>query len=316
MTFKQFKEKYQKENVAHLPHLVPPNPLVSILVQTYNHEAYITECLDGILNQQTDFNFEILLGEDASTDKTRELCIDYAEKYPEKIRVFLHHPNNKIKVMNITTGNFNAFYNFYNARGQYIAFCEGDDYWADPLKLQKQVDFLRENLDFVLSYHRFIEKFEASTDKKKQILLEQPTKNLNQTELSALIYHPLLSTACFRNRISELPEEMIQVINVDSFLLSLLGNSGKGKFQPEIEASVYRRHSGGIWTKKQKEVKLLTKILTYQKIIEYNIQLENIELVRHFRYKIKKILKMQLSYLIKTRKFRSILKTLIKYYKT
>ena len=79
--------------------------------------------------------------------RVREICIEYAQKYPEKIRLFLHHPSNKIKVLDIITGNFNGFYNFYNTRGNYIAFCEGDDYWTDPLKLQKQVDYLKKILN-------------------------------------------------------------------------------------------------------------------------------------------------------------------------
>lgn len=269
MTFKQFKEKYQRMDVEHFKHKVSSNPLVSILVQTYNHEAYIAECLDAILIQKTDFNFEILLGEDASTDSTRKICLQYAKKYPEKIRLFLHHPLNKIKVMDKVTGNFNAFYNLYHARGKYIAFCEGDDYWTDPFKLQYQTDFLNANRDFILSYHRFTEKFEQSSKKSEQLPLEQPEQDLDKNELSALFYHPLLSTVCFRNHVKDPPEEILKVINVDSFLFSLLGHYGKAKFQSEIENSVYRRHFGGIWSKKSREIQLFTKILLFKKLTFY-----------------------------------------------
>ncbi|MBZ9729062.1 glycosyltransferase family 2 protein [Salegentibacter sp. JZCK2] len=293
MNFLSFRKKYQKTEVEHFPHQVSSNPLVSVLVQTYNHEAYIAECLDGILNQKTDFDFEILLGEDASTDNTREICIDYARKYPEKIKLFLHHPSNKIKVMGINTGNFNAFYNYYQSRGEFIAFCEGDDFWKDPFKLQKQVDFLKVNPEFVLTYHKFEEKYESSSDQGDRALLEQPEKDLTKEELSGLIYLPLLSSVCFRKCFGELPEEMIQVINVDSFLISLLGNSGKAKFQPEIEASVYRRHSGGIWTKKNRETQLLTKILTFQKLACFYKDKDE-SLIARFQGKLKKTRKMLL----------------------
>ncbi|SFN73893.1 glycosyltransferase family 2 protein [Salegentibacter flavus] len=269
MDFLEFKKKYQKAEVTAFPNQVAKTPLISVLLQTYNQEDYIEQCLDAILDQQTDFDIEILLGEDDSTDKTREICLKYAEKFPDRIRLFLHQPANKIKVLNIPTGNFNAINNLYQAKGEYIAFCEGDDYWTDQHKLQKQVDFLKAKPDFVLSYHQFEEKYETQSGKENRISLEQPAKELTKEELSRLVYHPLLSTVCFRNCLRDLPEEMIQVINVDSFILSMLGTFGKAKFQPEIRASVYRRHSGGIWTKKNREIQLRTKILLFKNLVSY-----------------------------------------------
>ncbi|MBL4586794.1 MAG: glycosyltransferase family 2 protein [Flavobacteriales bacterium] len=118
------------------------NPLVSVSIETYNHVNYIKACLDSVLMQQTDFEFEIILGEDASTDGTREICIEYAERHPDKIRLFLHHRDNNISIGGKPSGRFNLLYNLSKVRGKYIARCEGDDYWTDPLKLQKQVDFL------------------------------------------------------------------------------------------------------------------------------------------------------------------------------
>ena len=85
--------------------------------------------------------FEILVGEDASSDGTRDVCIAYAKKYPKKIKLFLHSRENNIRVYGKPTAKFNSAYNSYNAKGKYIAICEGDDFWTDPLKLQKQVDF-------------------------------------------------------------------------------------------------------------------------------------------------------------------------------
>lgn len=303
MDFKKFINKYQKAEVTAYPNKVSNNPVVSVMVQTYNHEGFLQQCLDAILAQHTTFKFEVLLGEDASSDKTREICIKYAEEYPDKIRLFLHHPDNKIRVLDHLTGNYNAFYNFFQAQGTYIAFCEGDDYWTDPLKLQKQIDFLRQNSAFVLSYHPFEEIYEATPKNKKPIPLEQPSKDLNKEELSRLIYHPLLSTVCFRNCFRDLPEEMIQIINVDSFLLSILGNFGKAKYQSEITASIYRRHSGGIWSKKSKEAKFFTKILTYQKLIawyKYNMAKEQ---SLYFQRKLKQTRKMLLFFYLKERMF-------------
>ncbi len=154
MDFVEFKKKFQKIEAQEYTNSVDENPVVSICVQTYQHVNYIKQCLDGILMQETTFPFEILLGEDASTDGTREICLEYAKKYTDKIRLFSHHRENNIKINGKPTGRFNFMYNFYVARGKYIALCEGDDYWIDPFKLQKQVDFLEKNTGVDLCFHR------------------------------------------------------------------------------------------------------------------------------------------------------------------
>lgn len=148
MEFKEFKEKYEHNPVTEYPNQVIAEPLVSVCVMTYNQVSCIKECLDGILMQKTDFPIEMLLGEDASTDGTREICMEYAQKYPEKIRLLLHHRENNIKINNTPSGRFNFLFNLYSARAKYIALCEGDDFWTDPLKLQKQVDFLEKNEEY------------------------------------------------------------------------------------------------------------------------------------------------------------------------
>ena len=116
------------------------NPLVSIIVITYNQEAYICEALNSILSQQCNFEFEIIIGEDFSTDNTRKICLEYQEKYPEKINLLLQEKNKGV----IT----NYIESIKLCRGRYIAQCAGDDYWCDNLKLQKQIDFLNVNQDY------------------------------------------------------------------------------------------------------------------------------------------------------------------------
>ncbi len=163
----EFIKKYQKVEVKDYPNQVKSEPLVSVCVQTYQHVNFIKDCLEGILMQKTTFDYEILLGEDESTDGTREICLEYAEKYPVKIRLFLHRRENVIKINGNPTGRFNLFYNFSKAFGKYIALCEGDDYWTDPYKLQKQVDFLEANSDYGLvcsNYHSIIKSNEIIND--------------------------------------------------------------------------------------------------------------------------------------------------------
>lgn len=151
MKLDEFVSKYQKVPVVEYPNNVlskVPKPIVSCRVSTYQHAPYIRQCLDGILMQKTVFPFEIVIGEDESTDGTREICIEYANKYPDLIRLFLHKRANNILVDGKPTAKFQGNYTIYHLRGKYHALCEGDDYWIDPYKLQKQVDFLNENPDY------------------------------------------------------------------------------------------------------------------------------------------------------------------------
>lgn len=118
------------------------NPLVSVCMITYNHESYIHEAIKGVLIQKTNFPFELIIGEDCSTDNTRKIIREYETQYPEII-IAQYPETNRGMAKNFTTV-------IESARGKYIALCEGDDYWTDPLKLQKQVDFLEGNEEYGL----------------------------------------------------------------------------------------------------------------------------------------------------------------------
>lgn len=121
------------------------DPLVSICCLTYNHAPYIKDCLDGFLMQKTDFKFEVLIHDDASTDDTEKIIRVFEKKYPDIIKPLYETENQWIKGR-----RGSAVFNFPRAKGKYIALCEGDDYWIDPLKLHKQVTFLEENKDYGL----------------------------------------------------------------------------------------------------------------------------------------------------------------------
>src|SRR5262245_28919719 len=126
-------------------------PLVSISCMTYNHAAFIRTCLDHLLVQKTNFPFEIMIHDDASTDGTREIIEEYVSKYPEIIFPFYQKENQYSKGVR----GLSSRYNYPRCRGKYVAICEGDDYWTDPYKLQKQVDFLESHEDYVMAYHDF-----------------------------------------------------------------------------------------------------------------------------------------------------------------
>ncbi|HHX69808.1 MAG TPA: glycosyltransferase [Gallicola sp.] len=121
-------------------------PLVSVCCITYNHEDYIRDAIEGFLIQKTSFPIEIIIHDDASTDNTAQIIKEYEDKYPDLFVTILQSENQWSK----GGGSIYARFVYPRARGKYIALCEGDDYWTDPLKLQKQVDFLEDNSDYGL----------------------------------------------------------------------------------------------------------------------------------------------------------------------
>ncbi|CAN5204443.1 glycosyltransferase family A protein [soil metagenome] len=285
LDLEQIKLNWQKKEVVEIPNKVVKDPLVSIIVQTFNHVDYIGKCLDSLISQIITFPIEILLADDESKDGTREICLDYARKFPEKIKLFLHSRENNINIGGGPTANYAGIYTLLNARGKYIAVCEGDDLWTDPNKLQIQVDFLLLNPDYVLTYHPYV-TIDSNGD-----LVEspeegsQPKRDIEKKELSEGIYHPLLLTVCFKKNFREIPREMIEVINIDTFLFSFLGNYGKAKYLHHIYPSNYRKHPGGIWSARLREKKLLSKIVTYDKLKQYYLSKNNIELYNLYRKK-------------------------------
>lgn len=124
-------------------------PLVTVSCIAYNHEKYIARALDSFLMQKTDFPFEIVIHDDASTDRTPEIIREYAEKYPEIIRPMYQEENQYSKGISNISGAFN----FPRAEGKYIAMCEGDDYWIDDSKLQRQADYMEAHPDCTLCFH-------------------------------------------------------------------------------------------------------------------------------------------------------------------
>lgn len=142
-------------------------PVVSVGIITYNQAPYIRQAVDGILMQKTDFGMELVIGEDFSTDNTRAICTEYSEKYPHLIKLLP------------SRANIGAMSNFIRTleacTGRYIAFCEGDDYWTDSYKLQKQVDFLEKNEDYGLVHSDFDLFYEIH---KRRVLSENKRKNI------------------------------------------------------------------------------------------------------------------------------------------
>ena len=252
----EFIKKYQKVEVKEYPNKVKPEPLVSVCIMTYNHVNYIKDCLDGILMQITNFDFEILLGEDNSYDGTREICVEYAQKYPDKIRLFLHHRENNIKINGSPTGRFNFLYNLYSAGGKYIALCEGDDYWTDPYKLQKQVNFLEGNEEYGMCAHDVKTIYEDDWKAEKTNRFNKPIDNATFVDLIDNHFIPT-NSLIFRNHlIKKWPEWLSSpnIISGDIPLELMLAFHGKLKYFFD-EMAVKRINEGGVTADKSRKLK-------------------------------------------------------------
>ena len=227
-------------------------PYVSVCIATYQHEKFISKCIESVLEQETNFPIEILIGEDQGPDDTRKICLEFAEKNPDRIRLFLRDRSTSqlLDDEGKFVARFNGRWLRKSARGKYIALCEGDDYWDDPLKLQKQVEFLDQNPAYVISYHdaRIVDendKLIASSKLKKES--RKKDYSINQMVQGKLL--PTMSVV-FRNLIKEGKiNDLHPVKNGDRLLFALLGQYGKAHYSGEVSPAVYRVHSGGIWSK-------------------------------------------------------------------
>jgi len=239
-------------------------PLVSVSCATYNHEKYIRETLEGFLMQRTQFRFEILINDDASTDNTANIIREYEAKYPDLIFPLYQNENQYSKGIVIS-----PTYNWPRARGKYIALCEGDDYWTDSYKLQKQVDFLEANPEYVFTFHDAVILNQKTGEKRLRIGDRQID---NTVDLKSLIIQNNIPTASivFRNFLdyTQLPDWIGKISKGDYGLCVLLAEEGPGKYLPEA-MSVYRVHEGGIWSSKGFEFTHDADIKFYKFLLDY-----------------------------------------------
>lgn len=213
--------------------------MVSVLMITYNHENYIRQAIEGILMQQSTFDFELVIANDNSPDNSHSIITDIINNHP--LGGIIKYIDRSINV-----GMQKNFLDAYsNCVGKYIALCEGDDYWTDPLKLQKQVDFLETNLDYVVCFHDCSVVDENSKIKIKSYLTNFKL-DYNENDLKKGGWLPTL-TRCFRNVLDKYPDEFKNVNCGDLFLTSYLGFYGKAKFM-DFNGANYREHIGGVWS--------------------------------------------------------------------
>ena len=221
---------------------ISPYPLVNIRCITYNHEPYIRQCLEGFVMQKTTFPFEAVVHDDASTDGTATIIREYAEKYPDIIKpiyetenLYSKHDGSLSKIMNA------------HMRGKYIAMCEGDDYWTDPLKLQKQVNFLEDHPDYSMCFHAAMLKWETKN------LPDSLFYKVNGREYfgKEIFKHWVVATASVVFKSELLHSDIYKKVQQDSRFLygdiTLFLSAAKlGRIYGMKDVmSVYRKHEGG-----------------------------------------------------------------------
>lgn len=277
LDFEAFKERYENVPVKEYPNNVReavPDPVVSVHLLTYNHADYIREAIESVLMQEVDFPMEIVLGDDDSSDGTREICIEYAEKYPDLIRLQLHHRENNIQLHGQPTHLFQYWYNTFSVRGKYVAVLSGDDLWTDNTKIRKQVRFLEKNDKYILCHH---DGFVVDSEGEKKMDSQLPEDRKRKQSRKDLMKDPFLITnsLCFRSK-SKYPGCITDSFNEDLFLVGFLGQYGKGKYQKNIEPSVYREHEQSIWSslewveKKEKLLNTTRNLMKYYCNLGYN----------------------------------------------
>lgn len=265
---------------------------ISVHMITYNHYGFIKEAIEGVLMQKCNYSFELVIGEDFSTDTTRQICEEYAEKYPDIIRLL---PSTK------NWGVQKNFFRTYEAcRGKYLAFCEGDDFWTDPNKLQLQVSFLQENKDYSGVSHNASKLFvnwNTAYSVKQAIKNNEDISRISgikgsfnegrkETEISfleILDYWPIQTGTFFCRKfpLEEYPSFIYETKHVDTMLFFTLWSKGKIKYINKI-CSTYRVHENGMTNFMKGVGYYKNKIKTFESLDDF------------FEFKYKKLFKSRI----------------------
>lgn len=259
---------------------------VSVLMLTYNHEPYIDQAIRSVLMQETDFHFELIIGNDASTDRTGEICSAW-QRRSARGRVHLtNHPTNVGLQQNFIRS-------YARCRGRYIAICEGDDFWTDRHKLQKQVDFLDANPDYSICFHRVINYFEH--DGSKSLSNGRQRVDTDILDLARSNYISNVSAVFRRGLFGPLPEWFARVSTYDYAIHMLNAQHGKIHYMKKPMA-VYRQHNRAIWSRAGLDKKLAIALNVREWLMDYFSEQPavygelliahtaiNLNLIRHYR---------------------------------
>lgn len=242
-------------------------PLVCIRCTTFNQEKFIAQCLDGFLIQETNFPFEVIVHDDASSDKTADIIREYAAKYPKIIKPYIETENQWSK----NDGSFTRIMNSLLTR-KYVAMCEGDDYWIDPQKLQLQIDFLENHPDYMMVFHDAEIKNEPGVKPIDSVYPKMEDRDYTATE----IYEEwTIPTASMVYRLSAMDypiKNPLNILNGDIFLAERCAHMGKIRCINR-KMSVYRRQPCGVTWDKSKKIARALELINHLKEIKADFPL-------------------------------------------
>jgi glycosyltransferase involved in cell wall biosynthesis len=235
----------------------PQSPLLSIVCTTYNHAGHIEGALRGFLAQITSFPCEICIGEDESSDGTREICQRCTDQYSDCIRLFLRSRKDVFHIDGRVRGRFNFVKTIHSTQGKYIAFCDGDDLWIDPNKLQKQVTFLEKYPTYSMTFHGCRTTYSDCRYEDQRLAEDLHTLDLHS--LSLVENSIRTCTAVFRKssvitHLESLFDPDILVADCPRWLLC--AKAGLIKYFPDI-MGVYRYYGAGLWSELTRAQELL-----------------------------------------------------------
>lgn len=236
---------------------------------TYNHEKYIGQAIESALSQKTNFKYKIIIGEDCSTDNTRNIVRDFQSKYPDKIKAVFNEKN-----LGVVKNGLQIFRACY---AKYVATLAGDDYWIDNTKLQKQIDFMENNHQYSFTFTNGIIVNGNNEVVKEERVLAEYGRDLCQRDL--LAYCPPADSIIFKNELLKKYLDLVpDSINVDYFLYSLIATEGDAGYL-NMKLSAYRIHDNNVWANKD-EYYTTINYLKVNRSLEKYILPQNIDLVK------------------------------------
>lgn len=233
------------------------SPTVSVALVAYNHERFVAQAIESVLMQQTNFDVEIVVGEDCSTDRTRELVIALQKRYPDKIRLLLHAENQG--------ASRNVVATFEACRGKYVATLDGDDYWTSRNKLQRQVDAMEANPDWVVCSHKVLKTYEGGSH---VIPVVDPKRESTLADILKKNFASSCANLFRRSVFDGFPEDYHQEVAGDWFLLMLFARHGLVGFLPEVMAA-YRIHSAGLYGGRTDSMRTQLQIQTLEAMLPF-----------------------------------------------
>lgn len=266
----EFLREYEKVPVVEYPNEVDSKScILTVRIATYNHSSYIRDCLESVLSQKTAYAYQIFLMEDESNDGTREICLEYAQKHPKIIRLFLNSRENNIKINGKPTGLFNAAYSNLLMDTKYIALMEGDDYWTDTDNIEKKVETLETNpgCTFCFSNGQWVDSNKTHISKPAMIQL---AKSGVVAKASVMNLSIPTASLVFRNILEDkFHPEMLAIPSGDILLRAKLAHLGHGYFLKELSPTGRRIHDQGMYSSLSKKKKLEMMVDVRKKIIIY-----------------------------------------------